>query len=135
MGYITRAEFDADPAPEHWRCADCNVNTAPNAPTSAELKAAFDAGAERVNFADFDSRCEVFTVRDPVWRAARMRGGCLCVGCLEKRIGRQLRPKDFDRNHAFNSPNMPGTARLLQRRGLTQEQQLEATLTRAIRSA
>jgi hypothetical protein len=55
-------------------------------------------------------------VRDSVWKAAGLEpmGGCICIGCLEKRIGRQLRPKDFTR-HVFNS--MPGTERLLQRRG------------------
>jgi len=42
-------------------------------------------------------------------------GGCLCIGCLEKRIGRRLKPKDFLRDHPFNL--MPGTQRLLERRG------------------
>jgi hypothetical protein len=41
-------------------------------------------------------------------------GGCLCIGCLEKRISRTLVPKDFDRRHAFHV--LPGTARLLNRR-------------------
>jgi hypothetical protein len=41
-------------------------------------------------------------------------GGCLCIGCLEKRIGRSLTPKDFPRGDAFNK--VPGTERLLSRR-------------------
>jgi hypothetical protein len=61
----------------------------------------------------FDDRCEVYDVRDAVWKAAGMAaaGGCLCIGCLEKRIERRLTPKDFPRRGAFNS--MPGTLRLL----------------------
>jgi hypothetical protein len=43
------------------------------------------------------------------------RGGCLCIGCLEKRLGRKLRPKDFQRDHPFNRPNVPGTPRLMKR--------------------
>lgn len=37
----------------------------------------------------------------------------VCV-CLEKQLGRTLAPKDFPRNHPFNS--LPGTKRLLARR-------------------
>jgi hypothetical protein len=29
-------------------------------------------------------------------------GGCLCISCLKKRLGRTLVPKDFLRNHPFN---------------------------------
>src|SRR5262245_56463189 len=63
-----------------------------------------------------DEHCEVYMVRKSVWKASGMEpmGGCLCIGCLEQRIGRKLRPRDFTR-HEFN--NMPGTERLLQRRG------------------
>jgi hypothetical protein len=41
-------------------------------------------------------------------------GGCLCVGCLERRIGRVLRPEDFP-PHPFL--HLPGTRRLLERQG------------------
>jgi hypothetical protein len=59
---------------------------------------------------------EVYTVRDAIWEKAGMEpfGGCLCIGCLEKRLGRRLKPKDFDWNHPFNA--LPGTPRLLNRR-------------------
>jgi hypothetical protein len=65
----------------------------------------------------FDEHCEVYTVRDSVWKAAAIEpmGGCLCIGCLEKRLGRRLTPKDFLRRHPFNS--LPGTERLTERRG------------------
>jgi hypothetical protein len=56
------------------------------------------------------------TVKPAVWKAAGVAdmGGCLCIGCLEKRIGRTLVPKDFNRNHPFHM--LPGIERLLNRR-------------------
>ena len=39
--------------------------------------------------------CEVYAVRSSVWAAAEPMGSCVCIGCLEKRLGRQLQPKDF----------------------------------------
>jgi hypothetical protein len=67
---------------------------------------------------ELDHRSEVYTVRDAVWKKAGMEqmGGCLCIGCLEKRLGRKLKPKDFLRGHALNNPIFPGTPRLLRRR-------------------
>jgi hypothetical protein len=58
---------------------------------------------------------EVYHVRDAIWKKLGMEpfGGCLCIGCLEKRLGRKLKPKDFQRHHPFNSA--AGTARLLSR--------------------
>jgi hypothetical protein len=43
-------------------------------------------------------------------------GGCLCIGCLERRLGRQLCPKDFPQGRPFNSAEVPGTERLQSRR-------------------
>ena len=94
-----RNEFDPrGKIPESWCCVDC--------------------GAAITNLAGKDTpvyRPEAYTVRNTVWKAAGMErmGGCLCVGCLEKRLGRRLRPKDFTR-HALNT--MPGTDRLIERR-------------------
>ena len=106
--------------PENWLCIDCGTNTSPGMSTRAELEAALavdenDEGVEQ----SITANSEVYTVRDRVWAAAGMEpyGGCLCIGCLEKRLGRVLKPKDFQRGHVFNSPAMPGTARLLKRRG------------------
>jgi hypothetical protein len=44
----------------------------------------------------------------------------LCIGCLEKRLGRRLKPKDFQRDHPFNAYHMPCTPRLRDRRGVQQ---------------
>ena len=63
-----------------------------------------------------DENTELYTVRDVIWARAGMEpwGGCLCIGCLEKRLGRKLKPKDFLRGHELNT--MPGSPRLMKRR-------------------
>jgi hypothetical protein len=53
-------------------------------------------------------------VKDRVWNAAGMEpwGGCLCIGCLETRLGRRLRRQDFKavtinhRNYPDHSPRL-----------------------------
>lgn len=57
-------------------CIDCNTETNPVGP---------------------GQRSEMYMVHDDVWAAAGMEpnGGCLCVGCLEKRLGRRLWSGDF----------------------------------------
>jgi hypothetical protein len=106
--------------PESWACIDCGVNTAPGCSTREQLEQAFTAAAIRNNQhvkQTIDKHSELYMVKDKIWQAAGMEdfGGCLCIGCLETRIGRRLLPKDFSRNHPFNA--FPGTKRLLQRRG------------------
>jgi hypothetical protein len=109
--------------PESWLCIDCGVNTAPGLLNRSQMEAAVEAlGALwDMDLAGvpqrFDCDSEVYTVREAVWKRAGIEpmGGCLCIGCLEKRLGRALRPKDFLRGHPFNS--LPGTPRLLKRRG------------------
>jgi hypothetical protein len=41
---------------------------------------------------DYD---EFYMVRDDIWKACGAGKGLLCIGCLEKRIGRQLNQQDF----------------------------------------
>ena len=78
---------------------------------------ALRAGADTVVTMVFGEHTECYLVKAKVWEAAAMEGygGCLCIGCLEQRLGRQLRPKDFVRNHPLNQT--PGSQRLLERRG------------------
>jgi hypothetical protein len=97
-------------------CIDCGYNTNPGAPTRAETEQAFAAGNRSVPVT-YDERSEVYIVHDHVWQKAGMEpsGGCLCVGCLEQRIGRRLTPDDFA-DHVFNT-TLPGTTRLLERQG------------------
>jgi hypothetical protein len=97
------------------------VNTAPGFPNRADTERAFAAQPLRVKegvAVEITEWSEVYTVRDSVWKAAGMEpyGGCLCIGCLEKRLGRKLRPKDFPCRHPLNSPILPGTSRLMERR-------------------
>jgi hypothetical protein len=104
-------------APESWLCVDCGVNTGPKMRTRVELENDFkERGTSELCVTP---KSEVYTVRDAVWAKAGMKpgGGCLCVGCLEARIGRKLKPKDFPTWSGFNRPGTPGTSRLWNRRG------------------
>jgi hypothetical protein len=103
--------------PESWLCVDCGFNTAPGFLNRVELEKAFEADVQGQGVAQrADDRSEIYSVRVAVWKAAGIEphGGCLCIGCLEKRLGRKLKPKDFLRNHSFNS--LPGSPRLIIRR-------------------
>jgi len=104
---------------ESWLCVDCGMNTAPGIPSRIEIEKVWEANRNEVIEYVIDDKSEVYYVRDAVWIASGMDafGGCLCIGCLEKRIGRRLKPKDFLRSHSFNSPRIPGTKRLMDRRG------------------
>jgi hypothetical protein len=99
-----------------YRCVDCGDNTFPSRPPPELQEHILRRDGEVT--VPFTAACEVFIVRNFVWKRAGMKpwGGCLCIGCLENRIGRRLKPKDFP-NHVFNT--MPGTARLRSRRGET----------------
>jgi hypothetical protein len=111
--------------PESWACIDCGINTAPGNPGRIEYERLFRTavamgkltGQKNPTVAEWTitDRCEIYIVRDPVWKAAGMEpmGDCICIGCLEKRLGRRLRPKDFP-DHPFN--DMPCTTRLFARR-------------------
>jgi hypothetical protein len=99
---------------DSWTCIDCGFNTAPGIPGKERTERAIAACGSIT--AKIDENSEAYIVRSRVWEAANMDGwgGCLCIGCLEKRLGRTLVSRDFDRKHPFNS--WPGTARLLSRR-------------------
>ena len=106
---------------ESWCCIDCGVNTAPGCSTRADIEAEWNNVArndEQVGTMHFCTESEIYMVRKSVWKRANMDGwgGCLCIGCLENRIGRKLKPKDFPAD-AFNHPDLPCTDRLRDRRG------------------
>jgi len=116
--------------PESWLCVDCGFNTAQDMLNRIEMEKAIKAAKARGEWGpkpggdygidqEINDKSEVYTVRAAIWQKAGMEdfGGCLCIGCLEKRIGRKLKPKDFLRGHPFNRPQLPGTKRLLERRG------------------
>ena len=103
--------------PESWCCVDCGVNTFPGAPTREEAERQVAATGEYQIVVREDAGAEVYTVHLHVWEKTELGdwGGCLCIGCLEKRIGRRLMPDDFPMDDAFQG--LPGTPRLLDRRG------------------
>jgi hypothetical protein len=106
---------------ESWLCVDCGFNTAPKMMDRKQLELASaltpeaDGGVEMAVTSD----SEVYTVTDEVWKLTGLEawGGCLCIGCLEKRIGRRLKPDDFPPDHAFNDRTNPASKRLRKRRG------------------
>jgi hypothetical protein len=103
--------------PESWACIDCGINTAPGMPSRIEMERRYNTAAamQKLTRAEpssitawtctFNESSEVYMVRDSVWKAAGLEpmGGCICIGCLEKRLGRKLNPKDFPRRHPLNS--------------------------------
>jgi len=70
---------------ENFYCLDCGVNT---------------------NFID-----EYYMVNKDVWKKSKGKKGMLCIGCLEKRIGRRLLPEDFTDVPVNKLPD-PRSARL-----------------------
>lgn len=113
--------------PKSWRCIDCSINTAPGCSDREQMRQALsvDWAGEGVE-QTIDEFSEIYTVRNKVWQAAGMApfGGCLCIACLELRLGRALTTGDFLRNHVFN--RMPGTDRLRRRRGDIENEERQA---------
>jgi hypothetical protein len=123
--------------PETWDCIDCGINTHPGSLTREQMEEAYALAeathSKTIAEITYDENCEVYTVKNTVWKAAGMGGfdGCLCIGCLEKRIGRLLTPRDFPRDDPFNS--LPGTDRLLSRREMPlnrQQRRAQAAMER-----
>ncbi len=109
---------------ESYLCVDCSFDTHPGNlnRAEAEREAARQQRAGKRKWGilyTHDHRSETYFVHDHIWKAVGMKpggwDGCLCIGCLEKRIGRPLTPDDFN-DHVFNT-SLPGTPRLLERQG------------------
>ena len=101
-------------------CVDCGVNTAPGLLTRKQLDVAFKIyGKDHAIEQTLTWDQEVYMLKKGVWRETGLEGwgGCLCIGCLEKRIGRRLKRGDFLARHPFNSPDFPASPRLRDRRG------------------
>jgi succinyl-CoA synthetase alpha subunit len=104
--------------PESWNCIDCGFDTAPAVLGRKTLERAMANSLKEDGAVTnhITNESEVYMVKRAVWKAAKMEGmgGCLCIGCLEKRIGRTLTPNDFPPNHVFNK-KYPGSVRLVSR--------------------
>jgi hypothetical protein len=94
---------------EDWCCVDCGVNTNPGCPDGPTTRIEIALTGESKATMTRDS--EVYAVKTAIWKQVGMRAwnGCLCIGCLEQRLGRQLRPKDFARDEVW--AEMPCTER------------------------
>jgi hypothetical protein len=112
---VIKPDHAANPesTPEHWRCVDCGTNTAPGFPGRAGVLSSVAGGCLTIHSPDQ----ELYSVHDKLWRKAGNVSGCLCIGCLENRLGRYLRPKDFVLGDPFNIVGIPASARLRDRRG------------------
>jgi hypothetical protein len=114
---------------ESWLCVDCGINTAPGLPSGPEMRIALKLGTKTVEYC-LDTDTEVYHVKDAVWKKAGMRGwnGCLCIGCLELRLGRQLRPNDFAKHDRETWAPLPCSDRLSDRRGFRGPRAMSKTL-------
>lgn len=72
-----------------FRCCDCKVDTL--------------AGRE------------YYMLTQKTWKQTGLKAGILCIGCVEKRMGRELRPRDF--TSAPINAIFPPSDRLQARRG------------------
>jgi hypothetical protein len=106
---------------ESWACVDCGVDTAPGCSAEAEVMKALHRPGRRTKVVGrmrFTRKSQLRSVRNTVWKRTGpgRLGRMLVRRCLEKRIGRKLKPKDFLKEHPLNDPRLPCTERLRKRR-------------------
>jgi hypothetical protein len=67
---------------------------------------------------------EYYMLHNHIWNAiSKTKGGMLCIGCAEKRLGRRLTAADFSVCELNRSPSTQRSARLLNRMGNFQDVQ------------
>jgi hypothetical protein len=98
-------------------CVDCGVDTCP----PLEKRNGRSVRNSR------NGRWEHYMVLPEIWKAAGMGAGdgYLCIGCLEKRIRRKLKPKDFT-GAPINELDSWDTRRLVMRKLGLSEAELKA---------
>lgn len=101
--------------PHSWICLRCGLNTAPGCLSAAQLADGFKSLRLKPNATEItiDDRCKVYAVKSSIWEIAGVEIGCMCIACLESRLGTMVMPRDFDRRHSCHS--LPGTRRLIDR--------------------
>ncbi len=107
--FISRLDTTADDGDGEYEdetdptCQDCGTNTAPcNAPPYTQCSPEHGCA--------HDGMWEWYMLTDETW-AAIGNPGIMCIGCAEKRLGRQLHAGDFS-NLPINDPHPYDTARL-----------------------
>jgi hypothetical protein len=63
-----------------------------------------------------DHAWEWYAVRDEIWAQVHGARSYLCIGCLERRLGRRLVPSDFIPSR-MNAPSLVDSSRLADRLG------------------
>jgi hypothetical protein len=106
--------------PDSYICVDCGMDTWPGHKRRAESEQAWrraKAIGRGWRTLTFTPETEVYYVHPHVWEKSGVGfwSSCLCIGCLESRIGRRLQPFDFIPDNGFNDLNLPGTKRRLER--------------------
>ena len=66
---------------------------------------------------------EWYMVHDEIWDRHGPVRGCLCIGCLEDRVGRRLRPEDFTDAPINGDRGCHQSERLRDRLGITAQHQ------------
>lgn len=114
MSDVTLEDLVVRGVPYSWECVECGMNTAPGCTNARQMLKAFGRGEDAIQ--EFDDRTEVYCLRASLWEIATNGNTreILCIGCVESRIGRRLRPKDFSSRNELNL--VPGTDRLISRR-------------------
>ena len=102
--------------PESHNCIDCGYNTAPGCPPRelAEFLMNRDGNVPMTYTRDFESLHRSQCRMESGGHGAV--GRLSCIPCLERRIERRLRPKDFECGHPLNWSELPCTERLRDRR-------------------
>lgn len=59
---------------------------------------------------------ELFKLREPLYRRIKCKGNCVCLDCVEARLGRQLAFRDFAAYAAVNATDIWDTPRLALRK-------------------
>jgi hypothetical protein len=70
-------------------CSDCGMETAPRTGEIDPWEGLRRPGPKDVG------KWEFYMVRNEIWQAVGSGRGFLCIGCLELRLGRVLKPRDF----------------------------------------
>ena len=86
-----------------YLCQDCGVDTTP---------CTGKRGCRH------KGKWEHYMVTKALWEQAGMDSGFLCIGCLERRIGRRLTPADFP-DLPINYPDPWDTERLASRKAVS----------------
>lgn len=95
--------YDYTKVTDEGICADCGTDTTP---------CTGKRGCRH------KGRWEYYAVVDAIWAEAGMEKGYLCIGCLETRLDRTLKPADFKSGALINDPYDPWhTPRLASRLG------------------